>query len=63
MAWHSSALNVQPFRGGSCDSGHYKHLMVAKVRKRLVVSKQTVNKLHMERFNHKKLKMERERLV
>jgi hypothetical protein len=57
MAWHSSALNVQLFGGAGCDSGHYKHLVAAKVRKRLVVSKQTLNKLHMERFNFKKLNM------
>jgi hypothetical protein len=30
-------------------------LVVAKVRERLTVSKQTVKKMHMERFNLKKL--------
>jgi hypothetical protein len=38
----------------NCDIEHY--LVVAKVRERLAVSKQTTNRIHMERLNLKKLK-------
>jgi hypothetical protein len=37
--WHKSILEVQSFREVDCDTDHY--LMVAKVRGRLAVSKQT----------------------
>jgi hypothetical protein len=37
----------------SLDITHY--LVLAKVRKRLEVSKQTTHRVHMERFNLKKL--------
>jgi hypothetical protein len=47
---HSSILDVRSFRGADCDA-HY--LVVAKVRKRLAVSKQMVKKMDMERFNLK----------
>jgi hypothetical protein len=36
-----------------CDTDHY--LVVTKIRERLAVSKQTTHKVHMERFNLKKL--------
>jgi hypothetical protein len=38
----------------NCDTGHF--LVVAKVRERLAVGKQTTHTFHMERFNIKKLK-------
>jgi hypothetical protein len=37
-----------------CDTYHY--LVVVKVRERLAVSKQITHRVHMERFNLKKLK-------
>jgi hypothetical protein len=37
-----------------CDTEHY--LVVAKVRERLAVSTRTAHRVHMERFNPKKLK-------
>jgi hypothetical protein len=40
-------------RGPDCDTDHY--LMLAKVRERLAVSKQTTHKFHLERSNLKKL--------
>jgi hypothetical protein len=51
--WHSSVLDVQSFRGADCDTDQY--LVVAKIRERLAVSKQTMHKFHTERFNLKKL--------
>jgi hypothetical protein len=50
---HSSILHVRSFRETDCDTGHY--LVVAKVRERLAVSKQTTRKVHMVSFNLKKL--------
>jgi hypothetical protein len=51
--WHSSILDVRSFRAADCDTDHY--LVVAKVRERLAMSKQTTHGVHMERFNLKKL--------
>jgi hypothetical protein len=51
--WHSSILDVRSFRAADCDTDHY--LLVANVRERLEVSKQTAHRIHMERFNLKKL--------
>jgi hypothetical protein len=50
---HSIVLDVQSFRAADCDSDHY--LVVAKVRKRLVVNKRRSHSLHTERLNLKKL--------
>jgi hypothetical protein len=51
---HSSILDVQSFRAADCDTDHY--LMVAKVRERLAVSKETTQRFYMEGFNLKKFK-------
>jgi hypothetical protein len=50
---HSSVLGVRSFREADCDTDHY--LVVAKIRERLEVSKETKHRFHMERFNLKKL--------
>ena len=50
----SSILDVRSFRGADCDTDNY--LVVANVRERLAVSKQTAQKLDGERFNLRKLK-------
>ena len=47
--WHSSTLEVQPFRGADCDTDHY--LLVAKARERLAVSKEESQEFDVERFN------------
>jgi hypothetical protein len=53
MRRQSIILDVRSFRGTNCDNDHY--LAVAKVRERLVVSKQTTHKFHMKRLNLMKL--------
>jgi hypothetical protein len=50
---HSNVLDVQSFRAADCDTDHY--LVMAKVRERLAVSRQTTHRVHMERFILKKL--------
>jgi hypothetical protein len=48
---HSSVLDGRSFRAADCDADHY--LVVEEVRERLVVSKQTRQRIHMERSNLK----------
>jgi hypothetical protein len=50
---HSSILDVRSLRAANCATDHY--LVVAKVGKRLAVSKQTMDRVHMDEFNLKKL--------
>jgi hypothetical protein len=49
----SGIFDVQSFWAADCDTDHY--LVVAKVREKLAMSKQTAHRVHMERFNLKKL--------
>jgi hypothetical protein len=51
---HSSILYVSSFSAADCDIDHYQK--VATIRERLAVSKQTTHRVHMERFNLKKLR-------
>jgi len=53
LRWHSAIVDIRSIRGVDCDTDHY--LVVAKVRERLAVSKQTVQNVNVERFNHRKL--------
>jgi hypothetical protein len=50
---YSSILYVPLFKASDCDTDHY--LVVAKVREILAVSKQTMHRVHMERFSLMKL--------
>jgi hypothetical protein len=50
---HANILDVRSFRAADYDTDHY--LVVAKFRERLAVSKQTIDIIHMERFNLKNL--------
>ena len=51
--WRSRVLDLRSFRGVDCDNYHY--LVVAKIRKRLAVSKQAAQNFDAERFNFRKL--------
>jgi len=51
--WHSNVLDVRSFRGDDCDTDHY--LVIAKVRERLAVGKQTAQRFDRQRFNLRKL--------
>jgi hypothetical protein len=51
--WHSSVLHVRSFMGVDHDTAHY--LVVEIFRERRTVSKQTIHRLPMKRFNLKKL--------
>jgi hypothetical protein len=50
---HSCIPDVRSFSAADCDTDHY--LVVAKVRERLAVSKQTTHRFYAERFSIKKL--------
>jgi hypothetical protein len=49
---HSGIADVRSFRAADCDADNY--LVVAKVKERLAVSKQTEHRVHMQRINFKK---------
>jgi hypothetical protein len=51
---YSSVLDVRSFRATDCDTTNHC-LVVAEVRERLAVIKQTTHRVHMESFNLKKL--------
>jgi hypothetical protein len=50
---NSSILDVRSFKAADCDTDYC--LVVGKVRDRLVVSKQRMHRVPMERFNLNKL--------
>jgi hypothetical protein len=50
---HSCTLDVRLFRAADSNTDHY--LVVAKVRERLAVSKQTMHRGQMDKFNFKEL--------
>jgi hypothetical protein len=50
---HSIVLDVRSFRAADCEMNY--HLVVAKIKERLLVNKQGSHKFQMERFNLKKL--------
>jgi len=51
--WHSSILDVRPFRGTDCDTDQF--LVVAKARERLAGSRKATQKFDEEKFNFGKL--------
>ena len=51
--WHSCILDVRSFRGTDCDTVH--SLVIAKVREKLAVNKQTAQKSDVVRCNLRKL--------
>jgi hypothetical protein len=51
--WHSRVLDVRSFRGADCHNDNY--LVFAKVREKLVASKQEAQQFGVQRFNLRKL--------
>jgi hypothetical protein len=51
--WHSSILDVRSFRAADYDTDHYQ--MVSKFRESLAVSKETMHRVHTDRFSLKNL--------
>jgi hypothetical protein len=51
--WHLCVLDVPRFKGAECHTHH--HLVAARVRERLAVSKQAAQKFDVKRFNFNKL--------
>jgi hypothetical protein len=51
---HSNVLDVRSFKAADCDTDPYL-MVVAKVRERLAVNKQTSHRYNMEKFNLKML--------
>jgi hypothetical protein len=53
-SWHSSVIDVLSFRGADCDTDH--HLVVAKIREKLPVSKQAAPKFNLKKLNDVEVK-------
>jgi hypothetical protein len=51
--WYLSVLDIRSFRAADCDTDHC--LVVANVRHRLIVSKQTRYRYYVEKFDLMKL--------
>jgi hypothetical protein len=49
---HSNIFDVRSLRAADCDNDH--SMVMAEVRERLAVSKDTTHRVHMERLNIKK---------
>jgi hypothetical protein len=51
--WHTSIIDVLSFRGAECNTDHY--VVVAKVKEKLVVSKQAAQEFDVEILNNRQL--------